>query len=68
MSKPKRLKHIPGHKYRICRKCDYEYNVSIFDDSGKIYLCPKCRGRNKKNVGINSIGVQNAVLQKQRKQ
>ena len=45
MSKPKRLSHIPGHKYRICRKCDYEYNVSIFDDSGKIYLCPKCRGR-----------------------
>lgn len=65
MSKPKRLKHIPGHKYRICRKCDYEYNVSKFDDSGKIYLCPKCRGRNK-NVGINSSGVQNAVLQERK--
>ena len=48
MSKPKELKHIPGYKYRICRKCKKEYNVSIFDDSGKIYLCPKCRGRNKK--------------------
>ena len=48
MNKPKHLKHIPGHKYRICRKCDYEYNVSKFDDSGKIYICPKCRGRNKK--------------------
>lgn len=43
MNKPNRLKHIPGHKYRICRKCDYEYNVSKFDNWGKIYLCPKCR-------------------------
>lgn len=54
MSKPKRLKHIPGHKYRICRKCDYEYNVSKFDDSGKIYLCPKCRGR-KSNERIEEL-------------
>ena len=42
MSKPKRLPHIPGHKYRICRKCGYEYNVSIFDTHGKIYYCQWC--------------------------
>ena len=42
MSKPKRLPHIPGHKYRICRKCGYEYNVSKFDDHGKIYYCQWC--------------------------
>ena len=41
--KPNRLPHIPGHKYRICRKCDYEYNVSKYDNWGKIYICPKCR-------------------------
>ena len=49
MSKPKHLKHIPGHKYRICRKCDYEYNVSIFDTSGRIYICPKCEKKRRKN-------------------
>lgn len=53
MSTPKRLKHIPGHKYRICRKCDYEYNVSKYDNWGKIYLCPKCRKRRKDNERNN---------------
>ena len=43
---PKPLKHIPGHKYRKCRKRGYEYNVSKYDNWGKIYLCPECEKSN----------------------
>ena len=46
MSKPKRLPHIPGYKYRICKKCGKEWNVSKYDEHGKAYYCPKCeKGR-----------------------
>ena len=66
MREPKR---IPGLKYRSCRKCKNEYNVSRFDESGRIYICPKCekKERMKKNarvMEINSRGVQNAVFKK----
>lgn len=56
MSKPKRLKHIPGHKYRICRKCGYEYNVSKYDNWGKIYLCPECEKRRKSDEHKSNYG------------
>lgn len=49
MRKPKRLPHIPGHKYRICRDCGLDWNVSKNDESGKAYYCPKCRKRRKDN-------------------
>ena len=50
MTRPKLLKHIPGHKYRICRKCDYEYNVSLFDDHGKIYYCQYCEPKKRRKT------------------
>ena len=31
-----------GYKYRICRKCGKEWNVSVKNKSGKHYICPKC--------------------------
>ena len=34
---PKPRKHILGHKYRKCRKCNDEYNVSM----GSINLIPQ---------------------------
>ncbi|MBQ3970022.1 MAG: hypothetical protein II685_06035 [Clostridia bacterium] len=49
MSKTKQLKHVPGHKYRICRDCGLDWNVSKNDESGRVYYCPKCRKRRKDN-------------------
>ena len=57
MSKPKRLPHIPEHKYRICRKCDYEYNVSKYDNWGKIYICPKCRKKSDEGFMSNNVAI-----------
>ena len=48
MSKTKQLKHVPGHKYRKCRKCKYEYNVSLFDTHGRDYYCQYCEPKIKR--------------------
>lgn len=45
--------HIPGHKYRICRDCGLDWNVSKYDESGRVYYCPKCRKRRKDNERNN---------------
>ena len=54
MREPKRK---PGLKYRNCHKCKKEYNVSRFDESGRIYICPKCekKERMKKNVRVMEV-------------
>jgi hypothetical protein len=49
MSKPKRLPHVSGHKYRICRGCGLDWNVSKNDESGRAYYCPKCERKRGKN-------------------
>lgn len=46
MKKPERK---PGLKYRSCHKCKKEYNVSRFDTNGRIYICPACEKKRRKN-------------------
>lgn len=48
MSKPKRIPHKQGYKYRICRDCDYEYNVSQYDEHGRVYYCPTCEKKRRR--------------------
>lgn len=48
------LNHTPGHKYRLCRKCDKEWNVSR-DQNEKVYICPQCAGREKKREKANEL-------------
>lgn len=42
------------YKYRICRVCDLEWNVSVNAENIKKYICPVCRNKERKktrNIG-----------------
>lgn len=41
-------KRKPGYKYRLCRKCGKDWNVSANTNDQK-YTCPKCAGKKEKN-------------------
>lgn len=35
-------------KYRICRKCGLQWNVSAIDPGDKIYICPRCERKRER--------------------
>ena len=43
----KPMNHRPGYKYRICRKCGLDWNVSITQNEWK-YICPWCENKQKR--------------------
>lgn len=38
------------YKYRICRVCDLEWNVSVKAENVKKYICPVCRNKERKKT------------------
>jgi len=36
-------------RYRSCRECGKEWNVSRVGRSEKVYICPKCEYQKRKN-------------------
>ena len=42
-------KRKPGYKYRLCRVCGEEWNVSVKEPSNRAYICPKCRAKKKES-------------------
>ena len=43
------------YKYRICRVCDLEWNVSVNAENIKKYICPVCRNKErKKTMNMNN--------------
>ena len=42
-----RLNRRPGCRYRKCRKCGLEWNVSI-KDNDRVYICPVCFYKKRK--------------------
>ncbi len=37
--------------YRICRYCRKEWNVSRLEPGEKVYICPVCESRKRKEKG-----------------
>lgn len=48
-------KKLDDYRYRTCRVCGKDWNVSVKADNDKHYTCPLCRA-GKKTGGANNAG------------
>lgn len=37
-----------AYKYRICKRCNRRWNVSVKSKCGKYYICPMCGKRSER--------------------
>lgn len=53
--------------YAKCTKCNFDWNISVFTDLSKSYVCPVCRGKEKREFEKRKGVVRNVLIKNRKK-